>query len=445
MKTNCFKIAVLAFFSFFLVSCGSDDSFEDKIKEEMSADLININDKYDSEDMSIIMKGEQIISKSKIELTPPSYTSSNSNEYGFEFYIGKSANDMTLAQNNRLDLEYFNKYYISCKPYYDNGGEKIYGQEIEPKTFYCIPKIAVNTHSGKGANGEMANTLYIDEYLYNNNGKYEPIQNFSNIENLSCKLLIGNATYEVQDSCYIKMSDVKDKLGNIDIYGIADNKLAITVIRPVTTDFHSVVVVALKDGSTIETYIDNYISVHLYDNEKFVYVENAFENIKNTFFNIKKINNKNWTINDCEGLFKSSSGKTEERISTPQGGYHLATDEDWQEYERHFGVVSENCEGMDKPYGEGTGLFEALCNDFLLFYSYDDDTRIHNTTDLKYPFNPSQSAADIDIYCYIRTSTKDDDSCIWRVIDPINKCVYRLKLKESPQNHICNFAFFIED
>ena len=55
MKTNCFKIAVLAFFSFFLVSCGSDDSFEDKIKEEMSADLININDKYDSEDMSIIM------------------------------------------------------------------------------------------------------------------------------------------------------------------------------------------------------------------------------------------------------------------------------------------------------------------------------------------------------------------------------------------------------
>ena len=276
-------------------------------------------------------------------------------------YMGTSKENMHKVESGMIQLSPFTCYYLESVPCIIHDEDTIYGEKKELK-FYSIPKHELALTADYGDGEIAANIHWKLKYYYENedshsNHKYYTYEgSFSSVKvclttdvdtiyNNEIKEYAANA-----DSCYITQGGTREK-PDYPAYIYRYWKDGKTVMRyeSIIYDVNATVCIQIGDESI---NVKNTIQTILMDKQQFVCDKDL------NIYRITKIGNKTWTIDNYIGLHEYDDSNLDNVPSpfygeneylhfyafdrfgeSPIKGYHVATNEDWEDLENFYGII----------------------------------------------------------------------------------------------------------
>lgn len=285
-------------------------------------------------------------------------------------YIGLSKDKMKLFSGKKIDLQPFVTYYIESTPYIVHDNDTVFGEKQEIK-FYSIPKTELVLTADYGDGDIAANIHWKLRYYYEEEDKYvrpdpnayEELQhtyydydgtpsavNVSLITSYDTTYSKDALDFPVDvDSCYIKQGGTYGKPDYpAYIYRYWKDGKTIMYYDPVIYDFCFNIKIPLGEE---EFSVKDTIRSILMDKS------NCVCDYEFNIYRTTKIGNKVWTIDNFRGHVKDSyDGAIYHREVSPFygrreclyeshrkfnsiQGYHVATENDWNDLENFYGIV----------------------------------------------------------------------------------------------------------
>lgn len=284
-------------------------------------------------------------------------------------YIGLSKDKMKLFSGKKIDLQPFVTYYIESTPYIVHDNDTVFGEKQEIK-FYSIPKTELVLTADYGNKEIAANIHWKLRYYYEEEDEYVHPDPYTEAElqrtyydyegtpsSVNVNIITNyDTTYNKDaldfpvdvDSCYIRQDGTREKPDYpAYIYRYWKDGKTIMYYDPVIYDFCFNIKIPLGEE---KFSVKDTIRSILMDKSNCV-CDHEFN-----IYRTKKIGNKVWTIDNFRGHIKNSNGKQYDPDVSPFyggreclytlfdafnyiQGYHVATENDWNDLENFYGIV----------------------------------------------------------------------------------------------------------